>query len=225
VPIQDVSRSSRSTRNPSNSLGISRCIKGKITRSSNTTSICFNEKKQNLKKSLVNVIVSVADLTRRRNPKEIDFKTKRNWELLYRSQVLALRLSKVYKKILKSCMRIVGETQVKGLGTLSHMLKEYIVEADQEFIKKIVQILSVIPKNRTRDKIELIERLLYVRMSDFAIFPYSDRLIFSKTMTLQKYPKNTLLIMNGHCATCIFFVLSGQVEVFTLNDGCKYRVN
>jgi CRP-like cAMP-binding protein len=44
-------------------------------------------------------------------------------------------------------------------------------------------------------------------------------------MTFEKYPKNTLMIKQGHIGTCFYFVLSGQVEAFKLFDGEKKRFN
>lgn len=44
-------------------------------------------------------------------------------------------------------------------------------------------------------------------------------------MTFEWYPKNTLMIKQGHIGTCFYFVLSGQVEAFKLLDGEKKRFN
>lgn len=79
-------------------------------------------------------------------------------------------------------------------------------------------------QERTREQIEKLQNILYHKMPDFAKFSLNERVTFCKVMSFDTYPKNTLMIKEGHIGTCFYFVFSGQVEVFKLSDGWKHRV-
>lgn len=58
---------------------------------------------------------------------------RNRWTLLYRCQLLGLRLSKVYKDIFEKSMASIRQAPLKDAGTLSLILKEIVVEQDPEY--------------------------------------------------------------------------------------------
>ena len=72
-------------------------------------------------------------------------------------------------------------------------------------------MLSVPPLKRTRDMIEVLERMLSCRMPDFAKFDLNEKMHLCKVMTFERYPKVFLRLLGyaagyggSHC--CLFFL-------------------
>jgi hypothetical protein len=65
--------------------------------------------------------------------------TIEGWRIVYRSQLLGLRLSRTYKVLVDRLMQTVRSAPLKeNEGALTSILKDYSVTQDTEFIKKVI---------------------------------------------------------------------------------------
>ncbi|KAJ3256556.1 hypothetical protein HK103_005299 [Boothiomyces macroporosus] len=154
--------------------------------------------------------------------KKIDKDIRKTWVLIFRTFELAQKILKSYKQ--KNYMKVT-EVPVKDARTLSYLLRVQIVEPNPVYISQVVSLLKDEPFQRKKEDVTALEKMLSYRMEDFRKFPLNERIFFCQSMRIEKYKKDTLLMMEDHVATCFYFLLSGQVEIFKLEGECKYRLN
>jgi hypothetical protein len=74
-----------------------------------------------------------------RTPIPMSENTRTNWLALFHGQLLALKVCNSYRSIVERSMAAVREAPLKGnTNSLTHMLKEYIVEVDLEYNRQVI---------------------------------------------------------------------------------------
>jgi hypothetical protein len=74
-----------------------------------------------------------------RTPIPMSANTTKNWLALFHGQLLALKVCNSYRSIVERSMAAVREAPLKGnTNSLTHMLKEYIVEVDLEYNRQVM---------------------------------------------------------------------------------------
>ncbi|KAI8904463.1 hypothetical protein EDD86DRAFT_177732, partial [Gorgonomyces haynaldii] len=79
--------------------------------------------------------------------------------------------------------------------------------------------------SKTLQNIDTIEQMLRHRNKAFASYSLDQRLKMVNVMTFERHPPEKLICKEGHMATSFYFVLAGKVEVFSINNGIKQRMN
>ncbi|KAJ3256555.1 hypothetical protein HK103_005298 [Boothiomyces macroporosus] len=149
---------------------------------------------------------------------------RKRWFFLYRTQQFAVRLSKAYRSITTSNYSRLTQLPILDAGTLTYMLKTQIVEPSEAYIHQIEASLKEPAFKRSPETVSNLEKVLSLRMPDFARYSSNERNFFCQAMQLEKYPKGTILMKENNPATNFYFLLSGQVEVFKFDNGYKLRV-
>ena len=155
---------------------------------------------------------------------KIRYQIIKRWKLASAAMRLGLRLARLFKDIVKNIQELTLAPTIVD-GALTHQLKTYCDLGDVQFSQKVKALLSDPPEMRSKEKIDTLERLLVFRLKSFARFTLTQRLQFCQIMQFQAYPKQTLIVKEGHISTAFYFILGGQVEVFKIKDGMKMRVN
>ncbi|KAJ3320464.1 Cyclic nucleotide-binding domain-containing protein 2 [Boothiomyces sp. JEL0866] len=154
--------------------------------------------------------------------KKIGKNIRKTWVFIYRTFQLAQKILKSYKQ--KNYLKVT-EVPVKDARTLSYLLKVQIIEGNPVYISQVEGLLKDEPFQRNKDDVTALEKMLSYRMEDFRKYPLNERIFFCQSMRIEKYKRDTLLMMEDHVATCFYFLLSGQVEIFKLEGEFKYRLN
>ncbi|KAJ3310696.1 hypothetical protein HDV04_004743 [Boothiomyces sp. JEL0838] len=142
---------------------------------------------------------------------------RKRWLFLYRTQQFAVRLSKAYRSITTSNYSRLTQLPILDAGTLTYMLKTQIVEPSEAYIHQIEAFLKEPAFKRSPETAANMEKVLSLRMPDFARYSSNERNFFCQAMQLEKYPKGTILMKENNPATNFYFLLSGQVNL--INPG------
>ncbi|KAI8925291.1 hypothetical protein BC831DRAFT_277077 [Entophlyctis helioformis] len=147
---------------------------------------------------------------------------KRKWRLVYIAILSGQIVKHVFKDIVNECMNLQYAPQGQNNDTMLFMLKNHHAKADASLTAKVVELLR---GERLEKDIETLERLLTIRVKAMQRFSMDQRLKFCKIMQYESFPANSLIVKEGHVSKAFYFMLSGQVEIFKLKDGLKYRLN
>eukprot|EP00842_Homolaphlyctis_polyrhiza_P004546 jgi/Hompol1/5092/HPOL_000488-RA len=86
-------------------------------------------------------------------------------------------------------------------------------------------VIELLASSREGKDLEVIERLLTIRVKAMRRFTLDQRLKFIKIMSYGIFPERSMIVREGHVSKAFYFILSGQVEIFKINEGKKYRLN
>jgi hypothetical protein len=179
---------------------------------------------------------SAAELTRtdvklERSPQELQFARKcnpeaiQNWKRIHSTLRFGILIQKACKKLSQKMTWDASAAQDVENRSLSYILKRLGMQPSIDYLKSIKNILSDHPEKRTPEQLARLERLLSSKLPDFTKLPLGERIHLCKIMYLDWYPKGTVLLWEEHKVTCFYYVLSGQIEVFKLNNGGKIRLS
>jgi hypothetical protein len=144
------------------------------------------------------------------------------WRKLMNTLWLGCLVKQAYKKT-SAKMTVDSTTAVDTENkSLSYILKRLGMQPSTDYLSKVRDILTEFPEKR---QVDLLERMLSSRIPDFAKLGIKERLHLCKIMSLDFHPQNTVLLWEEHKVTCFYYVLSGQIEVFKLNNGGKIRLS
>ncbi|KAI8925285.1 hypothetical protein BC831DRAFT_277028 [Entophlyctis helioformis] len=146
----------------------------------------------------------------------------RRWRVANAGIVLGLRFARIYKDTIKRFQDVKMAPVVETTG-LSYMLRSHQGQGDTNLSAKVREVLDG-NRERTKEAIEQLERTLSIRIRSFARFTLNQRLQFCEIMHYERFPKETLLVKEGHVSWAFYFILNGQVEIFKIKDKLKYRV-
>jgi hypothetical protein len=162
-----------------------------------------------------------AQLQKKSSSLSITSHSHRNWMKVIHSLYYGCLIRKTYKHLAR---RLAADTQDAHQienRSLAYVLKTLGSQPPAEFIQKVKYILMEHPSNRSQEQLMVLERMLSSRLQDFAKLGMNERLHLCKIMQLDFYPKGTILLWEEHKVTCFYYILSGQIEVFKLNNGGK----
>ncbi|KAJ3253799.1 hypothetical protein HK103_005286 [Boothiomyces macroporosus] len=143
-------------------------------------------------------------------------KSRRKWKTVVRITRLFTRLVNYYKLISKKNFKRIIEAPIKDSGTLTYLLKTQIVTPAENYIKEVEHLLGEPQFKRSHECVEMLDKILSIRMSGFAKYPLKVRTFFCQAMVLEKFPKDTVILYEGHIGTCFYFILTGQVEILNM---------
>ncbi|KAI8910284.1 hypothetical protein EDD86DRAFT_246666 [Gorgonomyces haynaldii] len=136
---------------------------------------------------------------------------RNKWKMAYTAVKFGLRLSYIYKDIVNSIQNMtIAPSQVES--AILHQLRSFADTGSD-----ILTLMGPKPETRRQEDIEMLERLLTHRHKGFSKFKTTQRLQFCELMTYERHQA-------GHTSTAFYFILSGQVEIFKIKDGLKFRV-
>ncbi|KAJ1336796.1 hypothetical protein BSLG_006899 [Batrachochytrium salamandrivorans] len=150
--------------------------------------------------------------------------SRRLWRVASASIKLGMRLARVYKYITRKTQNVQLAPLVET-SSLTYMLRNMQAHTDTSFSIKVRELLNAFQKTRTPENLEALERTLSIRLRSFSRFSINQRNQFIEIMNLEAFQKDTLLVKEGHISLAFYFILNGQVEIFKIKDGLKYRIN
>ena len=86
----------------------------------------------------------------------------------------------------------------------------------------MTKLLSTTP--RTQANLEGLEKLLSIRMPDFARLSYKERMFLCEIMRLESLIKGTVVLWETHTITGFYFILHGQVEIFKIDHTSNFKL-
>ncbi|KAJ2992372.1 Cyclic nucleotide-binding domain-containing protein 2 [Globomyces sp. JEL0801] len=116
------------------------------------------------------------------------------------------------------------EIPLKDNGQMAFIMQMYKASTDASLSKKINQLLDPsLPRNR--ELLNNIDKLLSYRLKSFALFQLEKRMKLCKVMRYEQHPGKMLICKEGQKALNFYFILSGKVEIFSIKDGLRTRLN
>ncbi|KAJ3310622.1 hypothetical protein HDV04_004865 [Boothiomyces sp. JEL0838] len=116
-------------------------------------------------------------------------KSKRKWKTVVRITRLFTRLVNYYKLVSKKNFKRIIEAPIKDSGTLTYLLKTQIVTPTENYVKEVEHLLGEPQFKRSHECVEMLDKILSIRMSGFAKYPLKVRTFFCQAMVLEKFPK------------------------------------
>ncbi|KAI8925287.1 hypothetical protein BC831DRAFT_461762 [Entophlyctis helioformis] len=145
-----------------------------------------------------------------------------HWRIAFTYFRIANQLKRTFESV-HSRVQSVFETPLKEPGGLSFLLRLQLQTSDSSMSQKICKLLE--PQDRSRETLDAVQRLLAFRVRSFAQFALDQRLRFCMIMQYEKFPKQTVIVKEGHNAWSFYFILNGQVEIFMVKNGYRNRLN
>ncbi|KAK6096689.1 hypothetical protein MT418_003512 [Batrachochytrium dendrobatidis] len=146
------------------------------------------------------------------------------WRIVAACMKLGWRLACIYSGISQR-IQSTQEAPLIEASSLSYMLRDMKSEIDPTLSDKVKELIEVYQRTRSQISLVNLERLLSIRLRSFARFSLNQRYQFIEIMYLEKFPMDKLLVKEGHISMAFYFILHGQVEIFKIKDGLKYRIN
>jgi hypothetical protein len=162
-----------------------------------------------------------AQLQKKASSLSITSHSHRNWMKVIHGLYYGCLIRKTYKHLARKLIADTHDAQKIENRSLAYVLKTLGSQPPAEYIQKVKYILMEHPSNRSHEQLWILERMLSSRLQDFAKLGMNERLHLCKIMQLDFYPKGTVLLWEEHKVTCFYYILSGQIEVFKLNNGGK----
>ncbi|KAL2916034.1 hypothetical protein HK105_204458 [Polyrhizophydium stewartii] len=106
---------------------------------------------------------------------------------------------------------------------LSH-LKHPMLTCDNRKIHEYI-VLRDNPMSAGREEaLDMIIKLMSLRIRSFTRFNHLQKRRICEIMRFESYPESALILKEGHPVTFMYFLVNGQVELFQIREGTKYRV-
>ncbi|EGF81789.1 hypothetical protein BATDEDRAFT_87247 [Batrachochytrium dendrobatidis JAM81] len=144
------------------------------------------------------------------------------WRLALASTLLGIRMTSEFKNIAKGIQEI-QRIPCTNENSLLYILQTYQGHADTHLSAKIKAVCF--SKVRSFESLEQLSKLLSLRLQSFAQFSTNNRLQFCRIMQYAQFPVGSLIIKEGHISSSYYIIVSGQVELFIVRDGFRYRLN
>ncbi|KAI8922619.1 hypothetical protein BC831DRAFT_67596 [Entophlyctis helioformis] len=146
---------------------------------------------------------------------------RHTWRKAYLSYVMAHRLIQLDRRLIPTLVKFDIESNIDP-DALQTILKTFVVKSDTVLTQKVLAYMS---SNKGSHETDRMAQLLSMRLRSFAGYSVEQRRELCKAMHYEKYNAGKLILKEGHPAFSLYFILSGQVDVFTIRDDIKYRLN
>jgi CRP-like cAMP-binding protein len=80
-------------------------------------------------------------------------------------------------------------------------------------------MLLIAPRQRPEKEIHYLNEFLLPKIKTFARFSSEQRAQLCRVMKYESYPKNAVILREGHRAENFYFIYAGQVAVSQLKEG------
>ncbi|KAI8925288.1 hypothetical protein BC831DRAFT_461763, partial [Entophlyctis helioformis] len=147
----------------------------------------------------------------------------KDWRRAIACTLMGIRIGRQYRETARRT-QLVRLVPTRETGVLTYLLKNHKSQADSNLSQKISKLLDPMVE-RSKETIEMAERILTFRVRSFARFSMTQRLKLCHLMQYERFPAETLVVKEGHTAWSFYFIMSGQVEVFLVRDSMRHRVN
>jgi hypothetical protein len=158
----------------------------------------------------------------------IDIQTQRTlrarhlWRLAWNGVTIGRWFIKFYYEMRTREANMKRATVMEAEG-VAFLLSSQIAKPDMVLAAKLKELTS--SPERSEADVEALERILSIRQRAFGRFTTDQRLKFCKILKYEHHTENRIVVREGHVSWAFYFILSGQVEIFKVKNGLKYRLN
>ncbi|KAL2917598.1 hypothetical protein HK105_202884 [Polyrhizophydium stewartii] len=144
---------------------------------------------------------------------------KHRWRVGYTSCIMVYRLIKLDMALVPTLVKFSVETNLDP-NLLSNIIRNHVPVRDNMLTS---HIKSFIKSERTEQQIECIAQLLAIRLHSFGAYSPVRQRELCKIMQYECVPEGKLIIKEGHRPNAFYFIISGQVDIFTVRNSVKCR--
>eukprot|EP00842_Homolaphlyctis_polyrhiza_P000646 jgi/Hompol1/1582/HPOL_004584-RA len=158
------------------------------------------------------------DLVKEGVPRE-RITAKRRWRRALRgTRIMTTLLDMYYRaKANHLIFEVESNTDMNTLGT---QLRNHVIPKNTAITERVrAVLLKEDGQTRKKAEVEQLAKLLSGKLRSFSRYTLEQRVRFCKIMD------GRVILKEGHLASSFYFILSGQVEVFKIRSGIKYRLN
>ncbi|KAL2917595.1 hypothetical protein HK105_202881 [Polyrhizophydium stewartii] len=146
---------------------------------------------------------------------------RRLWHVAYVGYIMAHRLIKLDRRLIPTLVRFSVESNL-DTDALLMLIKNYVPKRDLALSKRVVEFVN---SERSDLQCDKMAQLLAIRLHSFSSYSQPQQRMFCKSMNYEIYTQGKLIVKQNHCPSGFYFILSGQVDMFTVRDDVKYRLS
>lgn len=174
-------------------------------------------------------VVKKRDILEERTSSEaIDFQAQKTlrsrhlWRLAWNGVTIGRWFIRFYYEMRAREASMKRATVMEAEG-VAFLLSSQMAKPDMVLAAKLKELTS--SPERSEADVEALERILSIRQRAFGRFTTDQRLKFCRILKYEHHTADRIVVREGHVSWAFYFILSGQVEIFKVKNGLKYRLN
>nr|KAJ3423113.1 hypothetical protein HK105_003138 [Polyrhizophydium stewartii] len=143
------------------------------------------------------------------------------WRVAAVGCMMAYRLIQLDRRLVPKLVTYSIETNIDS-DALVMLIRNYVPKRDMSLSARVREYFA---SERTDAQTEKMAQLLSFRLHSFGSYSPHQQRQLCQMMQYEIHPQGRLVVKEGHRPYAVYFILSGQLDVFTVTDNIKYRLN